>query len=31
MEWMDVAQDRGDWRDLFRAVMGLQVAQRRIE
>ena len=31
VEWMDVAQDRGDWRDLSRAVMGLQLAQRPME
>ena len=31
MEWMDVAQDRGDWKDLSRAVMGLQLAQRPME
>ena len=31
VEWMAVAQDRGDWRDLSRTVMGLQLAQRPME
>ena len=31
VECMDVAQDRGDWRYLSRAVMGLQLAQRHME
>ena len=29
--WMNIAQDRGDWNNLSRAVMGQQVAPRPVE